>query len=395
MIHDILARCREASPRTIELRRAFHRVPEPGMDLPRTAAIVAAELDRLGIAWRAVGSGLVAEVGRSGPVIGMRADMDGLPVTEKNEVPYASTLAGSMHACGHDAHMASLLGAAAILVEEATAGRLSFRARLLFQPGEEGFFGARSLIAAGALEGMSAIEGGHVGDLTEELAPGEAGFIPGPMMAASDRFEGAFEGSGGHGSAPHNSPDPIAAFAAFIQALNNFRSRELDQRKPAVISICAVEAGTTHNVIPERLDFKGTARSLEPKLRALLESRIAEIGRATGELWGLRFNFEWLGGYPPLANDPAAAGVMEEAARRLLGPGRVRRLSSPIMGGEDFAYYLEKLPGAFWFLNTQDPGRDIRYPNHNPRFDLDEGLLADAAALHLACAEGLAAKMAR
>jgi amidohydrolase len=388
---NYLERCRASAAKTVAIRRSLHRRPEVGLDLPETAAIVAAELDRLGIAYRKVGSGLLADIGTRGPRIGMRADMDALPVEEKTGADYSSEIPGRMHACGHDAHMAALLGAAAVLAEDAARGELPFRARLLFQTGEEGFFGARPLIAAGALEGLSAIEGGHVGDLSDELAPGQAGFLPGPLMAASDSFEGIFIGSGGHGSAPHRSPDPIAAFAGFIAAINNFRSRELDQRKPAVVSVCAVHAGMADNVIPERLEFKGTARSLEAELRALLERRIGELGEATARLWNLRFEYNWIAGYPPLTNDAASSNAMEAAARELLGSDRVLRLASPVMGGEDFAYYLESVPGAFWFLNTQSPATGIVFPNHNPRFNVDEGFLADAAALHLSSAAALAA----
>jgi amidohydrolase len=393
MNHDILAACRAIQPSLVALRRRFHECPEIGLELPKTAAIAAAELDRLGIAWRRAGSsGIIAELGDRGPVIGMRADMDGLPVEEKTGLAFASKEAGRMHACGHDGHMAALLGAAAVLKARADSGALAYRARLLFQPGEEGYAGAKVLIGAGALEGMAAIEGGHLGSLSEELGPGEAGFLPGPLMAASDSFEGSFLGSGGHGSAPHNSPDPIAAFADFIAAINNFRTRELDQRKPAVISICSVHSGSAYNVIPERLDFKGTARSLEPGLRAKLERRLGELGAACASTWGLSFGWNWLGGYPPLANDPDSALAMEEAARRVLGPSRVKRLTVPSMGGEDFAFYLESLPGAYWFLDSQKPEAGITYPNHNPRFDLDEDRLCEAAALHIACAEALAEK---
>jgi amidohydrolase len=286
--------------------------------------------------------------------------------------------------------MAALLGAAAILKDEEGSGRLGFRPRLIFQPGEEGHFGALGMIEGGALDGLCAIEGGHVGDLSEELGPGEAGFIPGPMMAASDSFEASFIGSGGHGSAPHHSPDPIAAFADFVQALAQFRARELDQRQAAVISICQVRAGGANNVIPERLDLGGTARSLDKGLRRRLERRIGEIGAATAKLWRLDFEYKWLGGYPPLVNDPASTEAIEKAARAVLGNGRIKRLTAPIMGGEDFAFYAERVPAAFWFLNSQAPDRGICHPNHNPRFDLDEACLADAALLHLASAQALA-----
>ncbi len=380
-------------PALVAHRRALHRIPELGRDLPRTAAYVEAELRRLGLEPRRVGDGMWADVGTRGPLVALRADMDGLPVEEKTGADYASEIPGRMHACGHDAHAAALLGAAALLAEEAASpAGLPYRIRLVFQTGEEGAFGALPLIEAGVLEGVSAIAAGHVGDLSDELAPGEAGFLPGPMMAASDRFRGAFLGSGGHGSAPHHSPDPIAAFAEYVMALQSFRARELDQTRPAVVSVCQVAAGSTFNVIPERLDFMGTARSLEPDLRAALERRIGEIGAAVGAMRGLRFDFEWLAGYPPLANDPRASALAEEAAAALLGTARVKRLSRPIMGGEDFAYYLEKVPGCFWFLNSQAPARGLDFPNHNPRFDVDEVRLAELCAVNLAIAEALAAE---
>ena len=386
-IHDLLEKSRALLPLLIEHRRALHRIPELGLDLPETATFIAAELRHLGLEPKRSGSGLWADVGDEGPLIGLRADTDALPVVEATGAPYASIFPGRMHAGGHDAHAASLLIAARILVAEK---RLPFRVRLIFQPGEEGCFGARELIAAGVLEGVKAVAAGHVGDLSDEMKPGQAAFLPGPMMAASDRFRGAFIGTGGHGAAPHHSPDPISAFAEYMQALQVLRAREIDQTKPAVISICTVNAGANFNVIPERLDFLGTARSLEPDLRSFLERRIGECGTAIAGLRGLAFDYEWLGGYPPLKNDPAASNSAEAIARSLLGDKRVLRLGGPIMGGEDFAYYLAELPGLFWFFNTQNPSRGISHPNHNPRFDIDEALLADFVAVNLGIVAALA-----
>ncbi|MDP3180094.1 MAG: amidohydrolase, partial [Spirochaetaceae bacterium] len=300
-----------------------------------------------------------------------------------------------MHACGHDAHMACLLGVAALLAEDERAGALSFRVRLIFQPGEEGHYGARGLIEAGALEGVAAIAAGHVGDLSRELAPGQAGFLHGPLMAAADRFEGAFVGSGGHGSAPDLSPDPISAFAEYVMALNAFRSRELDQSRPAVVSVCAVSSGSTHNVIPERADFKGTARSLHPDIRAAQARRIGEIGEAVALMRALRFEYRWEEGYPPLVNDVRASCAGMRAAAAVLGEAAVVALSRPIMGGEDFSYYLERVPGFFWFLNTQAPDRGIVHPNHNPRFDLDESRLPAFVAVMASTARALAEEFGR
>jgi amidohydrolase len=377
-------------PRIVGIRRALHRIPEIGLDLPETSALIEAELHSLGLSPRRVGDGMWAEVGDRGPLVALRADTDALPVEEKTGAEYASLKPGRMHACGHDAHAAALLGAARLLAEEAKSGALPFRVRLVFQAGEEAHFGALPLIEAGVLEGVAAIAAGHVGDLSGEMSPGQAAFLGGPMMAAADRFAGAFVGSGGHGAAPHQSPDPISAFAQFVLALDAFRARELDQVRPSVISVCSIHAGSAHNVIPERAEFLGTARSLHEDIRQSFRERIGEIGRAIAAMRGLDFEYEWGEGYPPLVNDARAAAEAAQAARGVLGPGRVVELTRPIMGGEDFAYYLEKVPGCFWFLNTQAPDRGIAFPNHNPRFDVDESLLCDLAAVNLAVAERLA-----
>jgi len=388
--HFDLDRVESLSPRITELRRALHRRPELGLELPESAALVEAELRSLGLEPRRVGDSMWADVGSAGPLVALRADMDALPIEELTGADYASTHSGRMHACGHDAHTAALLGAARLLAEDAKAGSLGFRVRLVFQAGEEGQFGALPLIEAGVLDGVAAIAAGHVGDLSDELGPGQAGFLPGPMLAAADRFEGAFVGSGGHGSAPHRSPDPISAFAQFVLALDTYSARELDQSRPSVISVCEVHAGSTHNVIPGRAAFMGTARSLHPDIRQSMRERIGKIGGSIAAMRDLEFEYRWIDGYPPVVNDARAAAAAEETVRALLGAGRVLRLSRPIMGGEDFAFYLEKVPGCFWFLNTQAPGRGITFPNHNPRFDVDESLLWILAAVNLAIAQRLA-----
>ena len=384
------ARVRGILPEVISLRRELHAIPEIGRDLPETAAVVAAALERLGLVPHRVGCGMWVDIGDRGPRVAIRADMDGLPLEEKTGLPHASRHPGRMHACGHDAHTACLLGAATLLVQEARAGSLPFRARLVFQTGEESFFGALPLIEAGVLEGVAAIVGGHVGAVSRELEPGQAGFLHGPMMAASDRFKGAFIGSGGHGSEPNGTPDPVSALAEYVLALNAFRAREVDQCRPAVVSVCCIRGGETFNVIPERTEFMGTARSLHADIRALLSERIGAIGRGIAQLRGLAFDFQWIDGYPPVVNDARASTLAAEAARAVLGDPRVVALSRPSMGGEDFAFYLQKVPGCFWILNTQAPARGIVHPNHNPRFDVDEDHLWALVAVNLAAAERLA-----
>jgi amidohydrolase len=384
------SRVRAALPQVVELRRRLHAIPELGLDLPETAALVEAELRALGLAPRRVGDGLWADLGRRGPLVAIRADMDALPVAEETGLPFASRHPGRMHACGHDAHTACLLGGAALLVREAEADRLPYRVRLVFQTGEEGHAGALPLIEAGVLDGVAAMVGGHVGSFAGELEPGQAGFLPGPIMAASDRFRGAFSGRGGHGSEPHRCGDPVSALAELILGLNTFRARELDQARPSVVSVCSVHAGETFNVIPTRAEFMGTARSLHKDIRAAQAARIGEIAEGIARQHGLELDYQWIYGYPPVVNDPRATATSAAAAAEVLGPDRVVALTRPSMAGEDFAFYLERVPGCYWFLNTMDPGRGIEHPNHSSRFDLDEDLLWVLTAVNLAAAERLA-----
>ncbi|MBU0928653.1 MAG: amidohydrolase, partial [Spirochaetes bacterium] len=296
------------------------------------------------------------------------------------------------HACGHDAHSAALIACAEAYAKAPPSG---YRVRLVFQPGEEGWFGAPPMIAAGCLDGVEAIVGGHVGDLSAELEPGQAGFLPGPLMASSDMFGGKFIGSGGHGAAPHQALDPIPALAQFVDALQAFRNRAPDQRKPFVVSVCELSAGTTYNVIPGEARFKGTARTLEPAEREMARAGIERACAGIAAAHGLRHEFEWIEGYPPLSNDPHATGIAMEAAKAVLGADRVKLMTVPSMGGEDFAFYLREVPGCFWFYNTQAPDLGITHPNHHPRFDVDERLLGDAARINMAAAEALARELGR
>ncbi len=383
-------RVQAVMPEIIALRRTLHAIPEIGLDLPETAKVVEDFLRRLGLQPRRVGCGLWVDIGTQGPLIAIRADMDALPLEEKTGLAWVSGVPGRMHACGHDTHTACLLGAAKLLKQEDEQNPLSFRVRLIFQTGEESHFGALPLVEAGVLEGVAAIVAGHVGAVSSELQPGQAGFVHGPMMAASDRFRGTFIGSGGHGSEPSRTSDPITAVAEYIQALNGLRAREVDQRKPAVVSVCSVRGGEAFNVIPERVDFMGTARSFHADIREFLAKRIAAIARSIADMRGLALDFQWIDGYPPVVNDANVSRLALSAAQAVLGEQGATTLSLPIMGGEDFAFYLQRVPGCFWVLNTQSPEKGIIHPNHSPRFDVDEDLLWILVAVNLAAAEKLA-----
>ena len=372
----------------ISHRRALHAIPELGLVLPKTVAYIRAALAAVGINARDCAGGLIADLGNAGPLIAIRADMDALPIHEETGAAYASEIVGCMHACGHDGHSAALLGIAEHLAQNPPQDH---RIRLIFQPGEEGFFGARFMIAAGCLDGVTAITGGHLGDLSEELAPGQAGFMAGKMMAASDIFEGSFTGAGGHGSAPHKAIDPIPALAQFVLGVQNFRARVPDQRSPFVLSICQMSAGSAFNIIPDTASFKGTARSLDKTNRSLARKGLEMVGRGIAAATDTQFLLSWTDGYPALVNDPASVETARKAASAILGAERVKPMTLASMGGEDFAYYLQNIPGCFWFMNTQAPQRNINFPNHHPRFDLDESYLANFAAVNLGIAQALAA----
>jgi amidohydrolase len=368
-------------------RRALHAIPEIGLRLPITVAYVREAIAAAGHEARDCAGGLLVDIGSEGPLVAIRADMDALPVREETGLAFASRHEGAMHACGHDAHAAALIACAEAYAASPPSG---YRVRLIFQPGEEGWFGAPPMIEAGCLDGVKAIVGAHVGHLSEELAPGQAGFLPGPMMAASDMFAGRFIGSGGHGAAPHQARDPIPALAQFVGALQAFRNRVPDQRKPFVVSVCELSAGSAHNVIPGEASFKGTARTLEPPERELARAGVERACSGIAAAHGLSYEFDWIPGYPPLSNDPEATRAAMGAVVDVLGRDRVKELTVPSMGGEDFAYYLARVPGCFWFINTQAPERGIAYPNHHPRFDVDEGFLSDVARANMAAAEALA-----
>ncbi|MDX9899451.1 MAG: M20 family metallopeptidase [Spirochaetia bacterium] len=375
------------SKRSISHRRALHAIPEVGLELPKTLAYIEGVLNSCGIKAVQCGGGIIADVGDTGPLVAMRADMDALPMAELGTEPYRSQHPGFMHACGHDAHAGVLLACAEAYAESPPLG---FRVRLLFQPGEEGHFGANKMIDAGCLDGVVAIVGGHVGDLSSELEPGQAGFMAGSMMASTDGFGGRFIGSGGHGAAPHQARDPIPALAQFVDALQAFRNRVPDQRKPFVVSVCQISAGSASNVIPGEALFKGTARTLEPNHRELARAGIERACKGIALVHGLEYEFEWFSGYTPLINDPVSTSLAMAKARDILGAEHVKEMTVPSMGGEDFSYYLQKIPGCFWFLNTQAPELGVTHPNHHPHFNVDERIISRLGLVNMAVAEALA-----
>jgi amidohydrolase len=359
--------------RTIDLRREIHRQPELGFEEERTAALVERELDALGIERRRVAkTGVIGVIrgGRPGRVAGLRADMDALPIAERSGEPFSSEVPGKMHACGHDAHTAMLLGAARVL--QGSRATLSGTVVLLFQPAEEGPGGALPMIEAGALEDprVDAIAMLHV---DHRLPTGTLGLRGGPVNAAADEFTVTIEGVGGHGAYPHIAIDAIPCAAATVLALQNIAARETDPLAAIVVTIGTIQGGYRNNVIADRVTLTGTFRTQDRELRAGLEARARRIVEGIAAAYGARGTLEVIYGYPVVINDPA----LTEAFREYLAANSGIALATPppTMGGEDFAYFAERVPGVLGRLGIRNEGSGAVHAGHSPQFRIDEGAL--------------------
>lgn len=374
----------------VALRRELHQIPELSTHLPATSSRVAQALTDLGIPFRqAVPNGsIIADIdgGRPGKTVALRADMDGLQIEEKTGLPFASRHPGHMHACGHDAHTAMLLGAAKLLWNRRTD--LSGRVRLLFQSGEENFQGALQLIDAGALEGVDAIFGMHIGTLLGGKYPSGTVIVPdGGCMAAFDRFTLTIRGFGCHGSSPEKGIDPINIAAHVILSLQAIVAREIPAAQPAVLSLGRIQGGQQYNLIPSEVVLEGTTRSLNQELRLKLARRIQEISSATAAAFGGSCQCEMDWGAPPVINHPDMARLAADAIRQAIPDTPVvTHIESSNMGGEDFAHYLQRVPGAYFFLSTYDEEKGTHLPHHNERFDVDESVLWHGSTAYTAAA---------
>lgn len=356
-------------------RRALHRCPEVGVDLPRTAAFLQAELRAMGLEPAPVGRGLVVDLG-AGPRVAWRADMDALPLQEATGARYASEHPGAMHACGHDAHMAVGLALAWLLADL----RPQPAVRIIFQPDEEGLYGAGPMIEAGVLDGVRAVLGLHVGQLLEGLEPGAFAIRDGIQMAAGDRFWATFKGQGTHGAQPHLGQDPLVAAAAFVGALQTLVGRTATPGRLAVASVGTLQAGTAPNIIPETAALAGILRTELPGDRARLVTRLGEAARGLAAAHGVQVDWTHLASCPPVRNDPGWVARAKAAVRRVAGPGALVEMAIPTATSDDIGFYLERLPGVYLFLGTNNPAKGITEPNHSPRFEVDEDQLATAVA---------------
>jgi amidohydrolase len=371
-----------------ELRHAIHREPEIGLDLPKTQAKVLDALDGLPLE---IGTGralssvtAVLRGGRPGPVVLLRGDMDALPVTEETGLPYASAVPGTMHACGHDLHTAMLAGAARLL--SARRADLPGTVIFMFQPGEEGYAGARYMIDEGVLDAAGerpvAAYGLHV--TSNRLPCGMFSTRPGPLLAAADQITVTVRGRGGHASQPHRAADPIPAACEMVLALQTMVTRKFDVFDPVVVTVGSFHAGTTDNVIGDQARFLATARSYSASSRALLATEVPRLITDIAGAHGLSADAEYATEYPVTVNDAAEAEFALQTVTEVFGPERAERARFPIPGAEDFSFVLEEVPGAFVFLGACPPDRDPEAAptNHSAVAVFDDAALAEGTALY-------------
>ena len=374
---EVISRSKQLENTIIQNRRHFHMYPETAFEEEQTALFIEKKLAAMGYSTqRAAGTGIIARLKdiKPGKTTALRADMDALNINEENTFPYKSLNTGKMHACGHDAHMASLLGAAQILydLKEHLPGNI----KLIFQPAEEGQAGAKKIVAEGHMRDVDAVFGLHVWTY---LPSGMIASRKGAFWAGADKFKISITGQGGHAAAPHKSIDPTAVLVDIYNAIQKIISRELDPFCPAVISTPQFKASHAHNIIPEKAVLEGSFRTMDSETRLHILCRISDIVEGYSRAWRCEGMLEAdPDNYPPVHNDP---DVYDRADSLLSGLGGITE-ASPYMVSEDFSFYLEKAPGALILLGMQDEEKGIIHPHHHPQFDIDESKLWKAAALY-------------
>ncbi|MEB3285522.1 MAG: amidohydrolase [Candidatus Sericytochromatia bacterium] len=361
----------------VSWRRDFHRHPELGFQEVRTAhrlAEIIRTIPGISLQTGVAQTGLVALLSGShpGPTILVRADMDALPIQELNEHSYRSCYDGVMHACGHDAHMAMQLGAMHVLAEK--RDELHGQVKFVFQPAEEGPGGAKPMIEEGVLANprVDAALGYHIWN---SLPVGQVGIAAGPVMANTDEFQIRVQGQGGHGAAPHLSVDSVVVAAHVITALQSVVSRSVDPLDRAVVTVGKVTAGDRHNIIAHTAQLEGTARSFSPEVAALIPERVAAIAEHTCQAFGARCHLNYQRIYPATVNDEEMSRRVWASAVKALGEARVVP-ARPSMGGEDMSFFLQAVPGCYFFIGSANPSKGIDVPHHHPQFQIDEDAMA-------------------
>lgn len=391
-ISSLLPAAQALLPELVAIRRRLHRRPELGLNLPETQIVVVEELEKLGLTAqlgrRSTSVVAVIEGSAPGPTILLRADMDALAVTEQTGLEFSSQNAGTMHACGHDAHIAMLLGAARLLVERRST--LGGRVLLMFQPGEEGLFGAQVMLDEGLLDpaGPARPSSAFALHIFTMYPASTISVRPGSIMASADTLRIVIRGRGGHASNPAGALDPITIAAELVIALQTLVTRQVSVFDPAVITIAHLTAGTTDNIIPESAALEGTIRTLSEQTRKLVHAAIPQLAHGIAGAHGATAEVEVILGYPVTVNDVEFAELVRATAVELLGADLVPALDQPIMTAEDFSYVLEQVPGALAFLGGRPAGQDPAGAptNHSNRVIFDEGAMATGAATYAAVA---------
>jgi len=359
----------------IEIRRKIHMHPELGFEEVETSKLVSEWLERFGLqvkrGWAKTGVVGLFQGRKPGKTAAIRADMDALPMEEANRVPYASQMKGKMHACGHDAHVAILLGVARFF--SAIPDQVKGNIKWIFQPAEEGGGGGRVMVEEGVLENpkVDAIFGAHVFPF---LPVGKVGVYEHEGLAAADQFTLKIIGKGGHAASPHVTKDPILTAGHLITQIHSIVSRNINPLDSGVITIGKVRGGTASNIIPDEVELLGTVRSLSPQVREELKSRIEQVIQGVVRSFGMECRLDYEYGYPVLINDPEMSKLVASACSKGIGKENVEVLK-PSMGAEDFAYYLEKVPGSFFRLGCRNEEKGIVHPYHSSLFDIDEEVL--------------------
>jgi len=393
LTESLLEDARAIADRVVSLRRAIHAQPELGLETPGTRDKVRAELADLPLEWRegqsCSGAVAILKGGKPGPAVLLRGDMDALPMQEETGLDFASTVPGRMHACGHDTHTAMLAGAARVLAgkREELAGEVRF----MFQPGEEGFHGARFMLEEGLLGGEGNYplpEAGFALHIMPNAKHGMIGGRAGALLAAADMIEITVTGRGGHASMPHNTRDPVPVACEIVTAIQTMVTRRFNAAEAVVVTVTQLDAGSAHNIIPNKAVLKGTIRTLSPENRKDVREALETLATGIASAHGMEAKTTVIEGFPPTLCDPRAVDLGEAVARKLGGEGAFLRLEHPLMGAEDFSYVLQKLPGAMFFLGVAQEGDDWSQccGLHSSRMMVDESVLPRGVAFLAGCA---------
>ncbi len=384
---------RDLLDETVALRRTLHAWPEIGNDLPVTRENVLEALDGLPLALtlHETTSGIAAllDGGRPGPTILLRGDMDALPLHEDTDLEFTSRTEGQMHACGHDTHTAMLVGAAKLL--SARQAEIPGRVLFMFQPGEEGYGGAKFMLDEGLLSvptradgTTSPVTGAFALHITSAMPTGWVSTRPGPIMASADRMVITVTGRGGHASEPHRALDPIPVACEIVQALQTMITRTIDVFDPSVVTVGRITAGTTNNIIPETAEIEGTIRAVSERTRAKVHDGIRRVAEGIGAAHDAAVDVQVISGYPVTVNDDGFTAFASAVAHDVVGQHGVVRLPNPVMGAEDFSYVLHELPGSMMFLGGTPLDRDLSNaaPNHSNRVVFDESAMTTGMAMY-------------